>query len=147
MDNNQKADIVINQRQLKTDRKLFPFILLTIITCGIYGIVYFTSITNDLNLIASKRDGKKTVHYCLMALLLSQITCGIYQLVWYHQFSNRIGEEAKARGIEVEFNAKTFWLWNVLGGMIIVGPFIYANKLFQVMNLICDDYNKRGYNI
>ncbi|HCO28346.1 MAG TPA: hypothetical protein DIT54_02670 [Lachnospiraceae bacterium] len=144
MDNNQQANIVMNQRNLKTDRKLLPFLLLTIITCGIYGIVYFTSITNDLNLIASKRDGKKTMHYCLMALLITPITCGIFQLVWFHKFSNRIGEEAKARGINIEFNATTYWLWGVLGGIIVVGPFIYMNKLFQVMNLICEDYNKKG---
>ena len=144
MDNNQQVDIVINQRKLKTDRKLLPLLLLSIITCGIYNIIYFTSITDDLNLVASKRDGKKTIHYCLMIFLLSPITCGIFQLVWFHKFSNRIGEEAKARGINIEFNATTYWLWGVLGSIIIVGPFIYTNKLLQAMNLICEDYNKQG---
>ena len=27
------------------------------------------------------------------------------------------------------FNATDFWLWNILGSLIVVGPFIYVHKL------------------
>lgn len=40
--------------------------------------------------------------------------------------------------------AATYWLWNVLGVLIIVGPFIYMYKLLHAMNDLCADYNQRG---
>lgn len=34
--------------------------------------------------------------------------------------------------------------WNILGSLIIVGPFIYTYKLLHAMNDLCADYNARG---
>ena len=130
--------------QLKTNRGLLKFILLSIITLGIYGIVVMTQTANDLNAIASKYDGKKTMHYCLMIFLVGPITLGIYSIVWMHKFSNRIGAELKRRGLNYTFSASTFWGWNVLGSLIVVGPFIYLHKMFTAMNMLCADYNVKG---
>ena len=46
-------------RQLNTRRGLLKLILLTIITFGIYPFVFFSGISEDINLIASRFDGKK----------------------------------------------------------------------------------------
>ena len=129
---------------LKTDRSLVKFILLNIVTCGIYGIVFFSCLGEDLNMIASRRDGKKTMHYCLVYFLLAPITCGIFMFVWFHQLSNRVGEEARMRGINSDFSATTFWLLYVLGSFIIVGPFIYVHKLCENMNALSANYNQHG---
>lgn len=130
--------------QLKTNRGLAKFILLSTVTLGIYSLVYFSGISSDINIIASRYDGKKTMHFCLMALIVAPITLGIYGLVWYHQISDRIGSELKRRGIDYSFGAKDFWLWNVLGTLIVVGPFIYIHKMSKAMNLIAEDFNARG---
>ncbi len=53
--------------QLKTNRSLLKFILLSLITFGIYGIVVMSSISNDINLIAGRYDGKKTMHYIVFS--------------------------------------------------------------------------------
>ena len=132
-------------RLLRTDRSLVKFILLSIITCGIYAIVYWSILGDDINMVATRRDGKKTMHFCLVYFLLGPITCSIMMWIWYHSISERIGDEARARGINTDFGASTFWLWYVLGSLIIVGPFIYMHKLCQTMNMICDDYNRRGF--
>lgn len=84
------------------------------------------------------------MHFCLMSFILTPITLGIYTLVWYHQLSNRIGAELKRRGIDFDFGAKDFWLWNILGSLIFVGPFIYVHKLCKAMNLLSEDFNMRG---
>lgn len=133
----------IPARQLKTDRNMWVVMLLTIVTCGIYGIIFYTSLAQDLNLIA-QRDGKKTMNYCLVFFLLGPITCGIFTLIWMHGVSQRVGDTARARGINTEFGSGTFWLWNVLGSMICVGPFIYMHKLCQTMNAACENYNRMG---
>ena len=130
--------------QLKTNRSLLKFILLSLVTFGIYSIVVMSSISTDINTIASRYDGKKTMHYCLVLFVLSGLTLGIFPLIWKHQLSERIGNELTRRGIDFQFGAKTFWLWGVLGSFILVGPFIYTHKLLQSMNLLCEDYNVRG---
>lgn len=133
-----------NAMRFKTDRSMVKTILLSIITCGIYGIVFYSSLSENINQIASRRDGKKTMHYCLLFFLIAPITCEIGAIVWFHKISQRIGDEARARGIATDFGAATYWLWNVLGSLIIVGPFIYLHQLCKTMNAICEDYNVRG---
>lgn len=39
---------------------------------------------------------------------------------------------------------KDFWLWNVLGALIIVGPFVYMHKLSTAMNKLAENYNVNG---
>ena len=130
--------------QLKTNKSLVKFILLSLITFGIYGIVILSSVSNDINIIASRYDGKRTMHYCLLCFLVGNITFGIGYIVWYHKISSRIGAELNRRGINYSFGEKDYWLWNVLGSLIIVGPFIYINKLLKATNLLCENYNING---
>lgn len=130
--------------QLPTNRSLGKFFWLSLITFGIYGLIIMTNISTDINLIATRRDGKKTMHYCLVYFLFSWLTLGILPLVWYTKLSTRISNELRARGIVYSFSAKHFWLWNILGACIICGPFIYYHKLLTAMNLLSADYNARG---
>lgn len=131
-------------RKLKTNRGLLKYILLSIITLGIYGIVVMSVVSTDINEIASRHDGKKTMHYCLLYFIFSWLTCGIVPLVWYHRISKRIGNELTRRGIDYHIGAGTFWGWGILGSFIVVGPFIYMHKLLKSMNLLAADYNVKG---
>lgn len=130
--------------QRKTNRGLLKFLLLGLITFGIYDIVVMTESTNTVNLIADRYDGKKTMHYCLMFFLVGWITAGIAWFVWWHRISNRIGDELERRGHARNLSASDYWLWNVLGSLIIVGPFIYMYKFLHAMNELAEDYNQRG---
>lgn len=138
----QKAPLPV--RQLKTNRGLVKFILLSMITFGIYGIVVMSGVSTDINTIASRYDGKKTMHYCLVLFIFSWLTLGIVPLVWNHKISDRIGAELTRRGIDYQFGAGTFWGWGILGSLILVGPFIYTHKLLTAMNLLSADYNVNG---
>ena len=138
------AQVPVTRVALKINRSLVKFILLSLITFGIYGIVVLSGISSDINTIASRYDGKKTVHYCLMYFVFSWLTLGIYPLIWYHGLSKRIGNELKRRNIPYSFGAGSFWGWNVLGAFIVVGPLVYSYKLLKSMNLLCADYNARG---
>lgn len=131
-------------RQLRTKRSLLKYILLGIITLGIYDLWQLSEIGESLNLMASRRDGKKTMHYCLLFFIVGPITLGIGTLVWFHRMSARVGEEQQARGMAPTVSAATFWLWGILGAFIIVGPFIYYYKLLHAMNDLSADYNVRG---
>jgi hypothetical protein len=127
---------------LKTNRGLAKFYFLSLITFGIYGLVVLCNVSIDINTIASRRDGKHTMNYLLLYFIFSWLTLGIAPLVWFHRISNRIGGQLAARNLPYSFNASDFWLWCMLGSLIIVGPFIYLYKFFKAMNIIADDYNK-----
>ncbi len=130
--------------QLKTNRSLVKVILLGLITFGIYPLVVYSEISTSINTIASRYDGKKTMHYALVFFIFSWLTLGIVPLVWSHNISSRIGNELRRRGITYDFSAATFWLWSVLGSLIVVGPFVYIHKLCKAMNLLCEHYNING---
>ncbi len=131
-------------RQLRTNRGLLEFILLSFITLGIYGIVVMSRISQEINLIATRYDGRRTMHFCLVLFVFSWLTWGIVPLIWSHRLSDRIGTELARRGIPYSFGADSFWGWGFFGSLILIGPFIYQYKLLKAMNLLCADYNARG---
>ncbi len=131
-------------KKLKTNKGLLKAILLSIITFGIYPLVVMSSISSDINIVASRYDGKKTMHFCLLAFIIVPLTFGIAGIVWYHRISNRIGNELKRRGISYSFSAADFWLWNVIGSIIFIGPFVYLHKMFKAVNKMNADYNING---
>lgn len=79
-----------------TRRELVTCILLSIITCGIYGIYWLVCMVNDLNTVSNEPQPTSggTV------VLLSIITCGIYSYVWAY----RAGEQlCRARQIRTGY--------------------------------------------
>ena len=129
---------------LRTNRGLLKICLLNLVTLGIYGIVVWSHISEEINQVATPRDGKHTMHYCLVCFVFSWLTLGIVPLVWGHRITKRVGEELAARNLPYSIGAGTYWGWGVLGAFIIVGPFIYWYKFFKAMNMINADYNEKG---
>lgn len=130
--------------QLKTNKGLIKTLLLSFITFGIYSIVVMSAVSSDINIVASRYDGKKTMHYCLLFFLVAPLTFGIGAIVWSHKISSRIGAELRRRGVDYNFGAFDFWFWNTIGCLIIVGPFIYQHKLFKAVNKMNEHYNMYG---
>ena len=54
---------------LRTQRGLLKYVLLGLVTFSIYDIWQMSEVGDGLNLLAFKRDGKHTMHYCLMFFL------------------------------------------------------------------------------
>lgn len=129
--------------QLPTGRGLGKMIFLGILTLCIYPTVIWSRIVTELNIAASRYDGKRTMPYFAM-VMLTPVTLGIFAFVWMHRFCRRIGDELARRGINYKFGPSTFWLWNILGSLIIVGPFIFTHKLMKSMNKINADFNLSG---
>ena len=72
-----------NSRPLKDDRSLALYIVLSLVTCGIYSFWFIHSIAEDLN-IACEGDGEETPGLA-QYILLSIITCGIYNIWWIYK--------------------------------------------------------------
>ncbi len=130
--------------QLKTNKSVLKFILLSLLTFGIYGLVVMSSVSDSINIAASRYDGKRTLHFCAPSFLIGPITFGIAYIVWYHKISNRIGGELTRRKIDYSFNCGYYWLFCWALCFTVVCPIIYRHMLFKATNLICQDYNKNG---
>lgn len=70
-------------------KEIVSVLILSIITCGIYGLYWLVVTTDDVNETYDAGLQKGTT-----ALLLSIITCGIYGLYWQYSLAKVIGEKA-----------------------------------------------------
>lgn len=129
--------------KLPTKRGLGKMFFLGLITAGIYPMTIYSKIVTELNILASRYDGQRTMTFFGM-LMVAPFTLGIYALIWFHQLCDRIGNELQRRGINYKFGPSHFWLWNVLGACILVGPFVFLHKLMKSMNLLNKDFNEKG---
>ncbi len=126
---------------LKTDRNVFLFVLLSIITCGIYYYVFIYELARDVN-IACNGDGEKTPGL-LEYILLSIVTLGLYNLYWCYKLGNRLSMNATRYGKYVNENGTTVLLWMLVGMFVCcIGPFIAWSIIINLSNTVCLCYNK-----
>lgn len=128
------------QFRLKTDRSLLMYILLTLVTCGIYGWYFIYALARDVN-AACAGDGRNTAGL-IKLILLNLITCGIYSWIWYYGLGNRLAFNAPRYGMNFQENGTTILLWMILGSFLCgIGPFIALHIIIKNMNMLCGAYN------
>ncbi len=121
-------------------RSFIAMILLTIITCGIYGIVFWYNYTDDLNTVCNG-DGKQTRNF-LITILLSIITCGIYYWIWVYGVGNRLSANAPRYGSRFSEDGTTVLLWLIIGSLLCGFGTLYAEYiLVKNMNILAEQYN------
>lgn len=127
-------------------RSFIAYLLLSIITCGIYGIIYWYQFNEDVNTIC-EGDGRTTSNY-IVVLLLSIITCGIYMWVWYYKEADRLYCIAPKYDTTVSEDGTKVILFMILGLIIAIGPFIGMYILTSNINKLAVEYNagKRPVN-
>lgn len=112
-------------------RDIVVCILLTIVTCGIYGIVWFISMADDLN-VASGRTGDMSGG---LVFLLSLITCGIYSLVWMYQAGQKVSEIRRRQGLPPNDSNGILYLVLTMFGLGIVSYCLIQSELNDVSSL------------
>ena len=129
-----------NSGALKENWGILSYVLLTIITCGIYGWYTIYKISNDVN-IACNGDGENTAGLLKM-ILLSVVTCGIYGIFWWYKLGNRLSKNAPRYNMTFQENGTTVLLWMIFGSMLCgIGSFVAMHIIFKNTNLICHGYN------
>ena len=61
-------------------RDIVTCILLSIVTCGIYGIIWFIGLTDDVGRLSGDSEFTGTKYF-----LLTLVTCGIFGYVWAYK--------------------------------------------------------------
>lgn len=129
--------------RLKDDRGIISYVLLNIITCGIYGFYFIHKMAQEIN-IACDGDGGETPGL-MTFILLSIITCGFYAYYWYYKLGNRLFANAQRYNLSFEENGTTVLLWCVVGIVICgIGPLIGMYILIKNSNQICGAYNRQN---
>ena len=82
------------------EKNIATCILLSIFTCGIYGIVWFITLTDDTSIASDDKSLSGG-----MALLLTIITCGIYKIYWNYVMGKRICEAKEKAGLRGNDNS------------------------------------------
>jgi hypothetical protein len=123
-------------------RSLVVVILLSIITCGIYGMYFIYKLAKDMNTIC-EGDGKKT-RGLLFVLIIGAITAGIYSLFWLYALGDRMQENGSRYGLTIKESGTTILLWDLLGAFIVVGPFIALHIIIKNINALGEAYNSKN---
>lgn len=129
-------------RHMKTNRGLLVYILLNIVTCGIYGWYFIYALARDLNVVC-EGDGKRTGGL-LKFILLNFITCNIYSWIWYYGVGNRLAGNAPRYGLNFQENGTTILLWMLVGMLLCgIGPLVALHIICKNTNTLCGAYNVR----
>lgn len=103
-------------------------VLLTIITCGIYGIYWMIVLTNEVGELSGDRSFTGGKHF-----LLTLVTCGLWTLVWLYQLGTNIAIAQQKKGVYVKDNSLIYLLLGIFGLSIVSYVLAQAdvNKLIE----------------
>lgn len=111
-----------------TERNIGVSIILTIFTCGIYGIFWFISLTDEIR-NASEDSNLPSGG---MAFLLTLVTCGIYGLFWAYQMGKGLASAHRLAGDTVVSDNSILYLILQIFGFGIINFAIMQNDLNQL---------------
>lgn len=97
-----------------TQRNIALCIVLSLITCGIYGLYWFVCLTEDVNAVANETEATSGV----MALVFTIITCGIYGLYWAYKCGEKLDKAKTDRGLQASNGGVLYLILYLFGGII-----------------------------
>jgi hypothetical protein len=111
-----------------TQRNVAVAIILSLVTCGIYGIYWFIVMTNEVGRLSGDSSFTGGKHF-----LLTLVTCGIWSIVWAYQVGQHVAEAQRQRGMQVSDNAIIYLVLSIFGLGIIVYALVQSdvNKMAQ----------------
>lgn len=112
-------------------RDIAMCIVLSIITCGIYGIYWLICLVDDLN-VASGRVGDTSGG---MVFLLTLVTCGIYGIYWAYKAGEKIAYVKQRNTGEQDSSSSVLYLVLSLVGFSIVVYALIQSELNKVATL------------
>ncbi len=104
-------------------RDLAVSIVLTIITCGIYGFYWMYCLTQDANYISGDQSMSPGT-----TILLTIVTCGIYGIYWAYKMGKNI-QYAKAYNGRPAEDRSTLYLILAIFGLQIVNYALMQDDL------------------
>lgn len=105
-------------------RNIALCIVLSIFTCGIYGIYWLVCLANDVNTVAERQDATSGG----MVVVLTIITCGIYGWYWLYKAGEAL-DAVRAKHGDASGNLSIICLVLSIFGLAIVSYAIMQSEL------------------
>lgn len=119
------------------ERNMMKFIILSIITFGIYPLYFYYKLSLDINSVC-KGDGQESESY-LIAVVLSLITLGAYKVYWVYKLAQRLRVNAPRYDFKIVETGKDIAVLDACSfGYISTWEFI------KNLNKIAKKYNQSG---
>lgn len=106
------------------------YIILSIVTCGIFALIWVAKLADDINIAANENDKMSGG----MVVLLSILTCGIYMMVWYYQSGKAISKAKAMRNMPGDSSLEIIYLILGLCGFGIVSVALMQNELNNMID-------------
>ena len=108
------------------ERSVVTAIILTIVTCGIYGIIWYVSMTDESNKVTDTPTASGGT-----AFLYTLLTCGIYSIYWSYKMGKKLYEGGQKYGKDIADNSTLYLILSIVGLGIISDVLIQTdlNKL------------------
>ncbi len=117
-------------------RKIAKYVLLQIVTLGIYGLFFWSDWTEDLNKMCED-DDKESANYILV-FLLDIFSFGIYSFVWNYGQSERMYRIAPKYGIQLKHGGSYILL---LRTILFFLPVVGSVEKLKLFNTLAVAYN------
>ena len=124
---------------MKTNRGFAAYLILTFLTCGIYGLWFMHCMARDTNIICFD-DGKHTQNV-FVCILLTLCTCGIYQLFWWAGIADRTKTAAHRMGYHAPNEPSSVMGWMIGGLFISFLTWVGMYKTIENLNFASRAYN------
>jgi hypothetical protein len=105
-----------------TQRSIALSIILTLITCGIYGIYWFIVLTNEVGELSGDPSFTGGKHF-----LLTLVTCGIWSYVWAYQVGKHVEEAQRKRGMYANDNSILYLILTFFGLGIVAYAIVQSD--------------------
>lgn len=96
-------------------RNIALCIILSIVTCGIYSLVWFIKLADDTNLVTTPPTNGKPHTSGGMALLLTIVTCGIYGYYWAYKQGEKLDNAKASRGMPTSNQSVIYLILEIFG--------------------------------
>ena len=112
-------------------RSIATCIILSIVTCGIYGIIWLISLNDDANNLSQEPNPTSGG----MVVLLTIVTCGIYGFYWAYKQGEKLDRAGMMRGLPSDNKGVIYLILSFVGLGIVAYAMMQdsINKL-SVMN-------------
>lgn len=113
-ENNTTTNNTIQNYQKIANRDIVMAVILSIITCGIYGIYWFIVMTDDANVISDEQNASGG-----LAFLYTLLTCGIYGIYWNYKMGQKLFATGQKYNKQINDNSILYLILSIFGFGII----------------------------
>jgi len=100
-------------------------LIFTIITCGIYGLIWAYNLSKELKIYLNKEEINPALD------LLLCIICPPYSIYWFYKYGKIIDEAAEKAGLQPDDNALLYLILTIFG-LPLVNMAIMQNSVNKI---------------